>query len=682
MRQLGTSLRRPTALVDLPALLPVVLMFGTALFLAVHQGGSDTNAWYEAGLFALALLAVSVLATRGHVRVARALAPVLGAFTLYTIWCYASLLWSDAKGAAWDGANRTLLYLVVLAFFALVPMARSGAVFLLAAYGTAVAAVGSYVFATTTTGPNSLRSFIGGRLADPIGYPNGNAALFMLGFWCVLPIAASNRLPLLLRLVGVGAACVNLDLFLLPESRGGIGAAVISALVFLVVARDRVRAVGALFVVGACSGLAAPALFRVYRIATNGGPLGSTLRSARHAILLSGLGAVLATAILFGLARVVRGRRVERIAARTATPALNAVLLIAIAALLVFALADRKHLANQAEVRSDQFTSTPSSTQPIRPTDTHFASDLGGGARYDMWRVSWHEFRAHPVEGVGVDNFAADYLRLRRSDEEPVYPHSAVMRLFSETGIVGTLLFGAFVVLLGWKLVRANSRAASPLIPAAIALFVYWFVHSSVDWLWEIPAVTLPMFLVVGVALTMSSDSPDPPASLPFPAGRPIVAAVSLVGAVSLLLPWLAARQETVALQTWRVKPAAAAHALSAARGLNPLSDQPDLIAGAIAARRHDYPEMRASFANALRRNPADWYAHLELGALAAIERSNRLAATELATAHRLNPREQAVGVAQTGLRTGHPVALAALDEIFVQRVRARNTPGIQDSRP
>ncbi len=42
----------------------------------------------------------------------------LGALAAYTALSYLSILWAAVPGEAWEGANRTLLYLLVFALFA------------------------------------------------------------------------------------------------------------------------------------------------------------------------------------------------------------------------------------------------------------------------------------------------------------------------------------------------------------------------------------------------------------------------------------------------------------------------------------------------------------------------------------------------------------------------------------
>ena len=55
-------------------------------------------------------------------------------------------------------------------------------------------------------------------------------------------------------------------------------------------------------------------------------------------------------------------------------------------------------------------------------------------------------FLAHPIGGLGQDNFADYYVSRRRTDEEPAWTHSLELRLLAHTGLVGFLLFAAFLV--------------------------------------------------------------------------------------------------------------------------------------------------------------------------------------------------------------------------------------------
>lgn len=654
--------------------LPIVVLFAVAVFLIVRHGGIGANASYEAALVLLGLVLVAALSV-GPVTIARELWVALAGLAAYTAWSFASIAWSGSKGTAWDGANRTLLYLLVLAVFALAPVARRGTGVLLVGYGTAIGAIGAYVFFTTTSGDHPLQAFVGGRLADPIGYANGNAALFMLGFWCVLPFAASRETPAGARLLSVAAATVNLDLSLLAQSRGGIAAAALAALAYLAFTGERVRALGALAACGASAALAAPDLFRVYRSATGTGAVSGVFSDARKEIVVSAGVAVVVAAAALGLARLVRGRAVGRVAARVGPPAVAVAVAVAVVAGGAVALAHHRYVSHEARSKWHQFTTTPKPGVLIQPGSSHFSSDLGGGARYDMWRVGWLEFRSKPLGGVGSDNFASDYLRLRKSGEEPLYPHSAIVRLFSQTGIVGVVLFAVFLAGIGVLLARTRGARNGPVLAAAVAAGVYWLLHGAVDELWEIPAVTISALLATGSALAVAPAA-DYRQRLPLLAGRGVVAVAGLLAAASLALPWFALREQNVALATWRTDPAHAYHALDVARKANRLSAQPDILAGGIAANRRDYPRMKEGFIRAIARDPTSWYPYLELAALAALQHSNAVAARRLAEARRRNPTEPTIAQVQEGLKSGHPVTLKALDAIYLARLQAKTWPG------
>ena len=149
---------------------------------------------------------------------------------------------------------------------------------------------------------------------------------------------------------------------------------------------------------------------------------------------------------------------------------------------------------------------------------------------------------------------------------------------------------------------------------------------------------------------------------------------IVVVAALSLTLPWLAAREVERAADAWRSSPEDAHTILDRARALNPLSARADLVAGAIAMRGEDYPRAAAAFERALERHPDSWYAELELAVIAALEGRRDEALARLDRAEELNPLEETVGVVREGLLAGEPVDPHVLDRIFLQRVEARTS--------
>ena len=82
--------------------------------------------------------------------------------------------------------------------------------------------------------------------------------------------------------------------------------------------------------------------------------------------------------------------------------------------------------------------------------------------------------------------------------------HSLPLEMAPELGLPGLLLFGLFaggVALAG----RRALRAGAPLAPGACAVCVAWLLHATIDWDWQLPAVTLPALVLAGGLLAESA---------------------------------------------------------------------------------------------------------------------------------------------------------------------------------
>jgi O-antigen ligase len=94
----------------------------------------------------------------------------------------------------------------------------------------------------------------------------------------------------------------------------------------------------------------------------------------------------------------------------------------------------------------------------------------GGTGRTDIWTVAWRTVEAHPVIGVGADNFSVSSPRyvlrpgtLKRSDlvqEKHEVTHNMYLQILSELGIVGLSMFVALVLACLYAAVRAARNFA------------------------------------------------------------------------------------------------------------------------------------------------------------------------------------------------------------------------------
>jgi O-Antigen ligase len=672
------------SLIDSPELIPGLLAVGVLVAWSVAQGGAATTASNPGALLIAGLLVVTGIAYRRLLRdLPLPLLVALAALGAFVAWSFISIAWAGAKGDAWDGANRALLYFTVFALFAVPPWRARSAAIVLGVYSLAIATVGGVTVLSATGSAHPELYFVAGSFAEPTGYHNADAALFVLGFFPALFLASRRETPWPLRGVLMAAAGLLLELALLPQSRGAVVVFPIAAVLYLALVPGRVRTLVVALPVAAAVALAASPVLDVYPALGNG-DVGSALDRALHAMEVS-CGALLVVGLALGLAdqRLPVPERATRLVSRGVGAA--AAIAAVVGVVVVIAV-----IGNPATWAKDRWQSFKQGYPEQGFSSSRLGGSLGSN-RYDFWRVTTDEFSDMPLSGVGSANFAVGYLRDRRSGEEPTDPHSLPLATLAQTGIVGGLLFAAFGVsaLLAAARVRwrTGTELGSALAAACVVVFGYWFLHSSGDWFWLLPALSAPGFAFLAIAARI--DAPRTPASGPVDvsfggikvsrgsswvtrAGIGVGTIVAVFAALSYGLTWAAARDVELAASSWGANPHAAFDRLDQARKLNVLSAQPDLVAGAIAERLGERRRMRDSFTKALDRDSDNWYALLELGALDATEGKRAAALARLRQAHRLNPLEPVVGAALRGVEHGRAIPLRSIDRRLLNRICQR----------
>ena len=627
--------------IALAAGLPAIAVF---VAFGVIEGGHPPTVWYPAAIILLALLAAVLLGT-GSVLVPVPLAVATLCLAAFTLWGFATILWADERAVALDGSAKTLLYLAAFALFACLPWRRWSATVALSAFVLATAVVTSAIFLLPNVDDFSSRPFLFGRLADPVGYPNGNAALLLSAFWPAVVLASRRELPGVLRAFLVAAAGGLLELVVATQSRGAAVAALATLLFVVALLPGRVRLLVTLAPVVAVTGIMSSLLIRLGDLSLDDRELREAVADARGGYLLS-LGVLFA----IGLVLAFGDSWFRRVLPRRSRAFALAVLLALTAA------ASGVALARIDDVRDVIETS-------------RFSDQQVDGGRLELWRVGLQEFRRHPFIGIGVDNFAVPYTRERRSDdEEPIYPHSLLVRIPSQTGIVGTLLFAGFLTgaaLAAFRAARPDSATAAVVLAATLPA-VGWAIQGSLDWFWELPALAAPAFAFLALAGRVAvADSPGMVLR-----GRALqVVAGACVVAMVLLLPlWLSARNVEIAGREWSRDPARALSRLDLAARLNPLSDTPAVTAGAIASRRRDFRSMAAFYAESLERNPYSWYAHLQLAVADSQTGRQRAALQSIRRARELNPLEPVLVNVERQLEQGRRPDPRALDRYFIEQ--------------
>jgi hypothetical protein len=582
---------------------------------AVTEGGAAPTVWYP-GALALLAAAAAVVRPSGLRRLPPAGRVALAALAAFTAWSLLSIAWADARGDAWDGANRTLLYLCVFALFALVPWTPADATAVLAGFVLAAAAAGTWALVAAIGGDPT--AFGDGRLAGPVGYENASAALLLGAFWPAVLLAARRATGPLLRGTMLAAAGLLLALAILAQSRASLIGGGVALAVGLWFTRERVRLLIALAAVALTTSSALPVLLAVYRSPDH----------AHGALVRAAFAIAISVAVLFaagaGSVRLDRRRTVPRGLVRWSAA------LTAAAVVLAAAVA----IARPAPVSAG--------------LSSRFTGGVESG-RYDLWRVAAGQLARHPLLGAGAGNFAHDYARDGRARQEVLYPHSLEWGVLGQTGLVGGALLAGFLAA-AFAVLASVDPARRALAVAALAAAAYWVAHASFDWLWELPAVTAPAIACLGLAVGLALR--DPPAGRRRLVGAALVVA-GAVAVVSLALPALAAREVERAARIWGGDPAAGLRAIESARRLNPLSARPDAVGGALA---RDPVTARRELTRALARDPRDWHAEAELGVLALEAGRRAEALARLDRARELAPRAPAIAVA---LRAAEPGEVA-----------------------
>ena len=468
----------------LPAVATCLLAGPTAL--AFYSGGFFTEPRLVAAIAAWAL--VLALTVAGPAPLPRSPAGWLAVGGLVGIaaWSAISLAWAPLGGAAIQNVERLVLYLGAL-LLAIGTLRARGAV---RAVEPALAAGATIVIGYGLAGrllPGVLHfahsQRAGGRLEQPITYWNAEGALAAVGLVLCARVAGDRSRPAWMRgLAGAATAPLGAGVYL-SYSRGAIAAGVVGLMVLVAVAPTR-------------SQLCAAALALATAVAAGGCaaafPGVASLEGTHSARVRDGAVALAILALLAaatGLLAARRARSERRDAAgrdvlghpRQLGAAAAIVLAGVTVGLVVGGLLEKGRPVGATAARLTQVSSN----------------------RYDYWRLGLRAFRRHPLDGLGSGGFRVFWLRERPITETVQEVHSLELEMVAELGLVGLLAFGLMVggvVAAGRRALRAHPELAAG--PCAAALV--WFLHASIDWDWQIPAVSLPAVVLAGALVALA----------------------------------------------------------------------------------------------------------------------------------------------------------------------------------
>lgn len=656
---------------DIRALVGATVAVFLMIYWAVDDGGSDAGTWYWGALVVLAALAGMLALTRGALAgLPRSLKVALGLLALYVAWSYLSMSWAPYAGLALEGSNRALLYLLVFALMAVLPWRRQTALIALSAYAMGIGTIAVALLFRFALGDTVSALFLQGRLISPTGYFNSNAALFTGGALVALTLAARRRMPGALRGLMLALAAADLMLAVTVQSRGWLFTLPVVGLYSALVAAGRLRCVAGSILAAAGTLAAIHPMLRLYQI--------SRPDALTHAAVHAGKVGLLSCAAVFAVGTLIcwiedaRGRPPLRPVLRRMLGTLTVCLALAG---LLGGLVVISHGHPEAFI-SHQWKGF--SRPPTANNAQTYFGEVGSG-RYDIWKSALQALRAHPIGGLGQDNFGDWYLTHRHTNEEPLWTHSLELRLLAHTGIVGFLLFAGFLAAALCAALAARRRGETAdrmLVGAALLPLGVWVIHGSIDWFWEFPALSGPAlgFLAMAGRLSLSGKeggakrrlaAASAKRRLPAPVAWLAGASAVLAATIVLGVPYLAVRELNLGIAQSHTDVAASLADFRASHRLNPLMSDPGTLGGSVALVNGRDATAAVLFRQATSREPGDWIAWLGRGLAASMQGQVDQARRYYRVALRLDDRQIAVVNAFKRVGTAHPLTpQQAFDEI------------------
>jgi hypothetical protein len=470
----------------LALLAPTALAFADGGY---FEGARDVALAGAGGLLAataLVLPRTGAAVPRGPALVA------IGGLALLTAWTAISHAWAPLSDVAWARTERDALYLAGLVVTTLLlrdrALARLAEPVLL---GGIVITVGYALLGRLL--PDVLHVVsspsAGGRLDQPLTYWNAMGALAAIGAVLAARIAGDPERERWLRAAAAAAAVPLFVALYLTFSRGALAAAAAGLVVLLALAPTftQLRAVAITAeagIIGAALAAASPYVRTLH---------GSHPALQGAAVLIALLAVMLLAALAQSWAARVEADGTTRLG-RLPLPRRHGWIAAGlVAAMLVVPVV--------IAAGSD----TPSSVDPRFGSSTSRLASADS-PRYEYWRVAIDAFGRHPLDGVGAGGFSVAWLQHRNDANPARNAHSLPVETLAELGLLG----GLALALLGGGTAAAARRVqrADPALAAgpAAALITYAF-HTSIDWDWEIPALTLVAVALAGLLLARSADT-------------------------------------------------------------------------------------------------------------------------------------------------------------------------------
>lgn len=498
-----------------PSLVAASIMAWLLLRLAWDAGGFFPAAYLSAGTIALVacglLLAINQPAYTLSTQALVALAALGG----LAAWAGLSSLWSPSPSEAMDATQRDLVYVGLLGLALIAAgSGRYARRLVWLALAIIVVVCGAGLVARLLPGviAEPQGEFSNYRLSYPLTYWNAMGALAAMGTVLSFGLAADPRTRRGLRALAGALSVLLITTMTLSLSRGSWLSlfAGLAALVALGAHRGSLVLTAAVVIPG---WVLAVGRLQSYPALTDDPMAGGGQTAAGHAFTAQLL--IICAAVAGVLAVLAAARATPEVMERLER--LFRPLMIGGAVLVVAALVlgygaraasveggltsgvDRAE--NWIDRQWDDFMAPAGESRGVQGRAR--VTNGAGGSRSDVYRVALSAFGDDPIAGGGGGSFRVRWLAERPVGESVVNAHSLEIETLSELGMIGGALLAAFLGAIGSAILRSRLKPGAlprSQVAAVGGACVVWFVHSAVDWDWQMPAVT-GVFLLLACTL-------------------------------------------------------------------------------------------------------------------------------------------------------------------------------------
>jgi hypothetical protein len=483
----------------------VLLAPAALMYLSFNAGGYFPSATgFATIVFAQALVLRTALAERPFEGFSRTLAIPLIALVLYAAFQLASVLWSHATANTLDEFVRTLLYVLALTLFGSLRYTRERIDWLVRAVVAGLAAVclvGLISRVLPHTWPTAT-SFFASRLNYPLTYWNAEGMLAAIVLILGLHLTADRSEHWGVRVAAAAVLPAVAATLLLTFSRGAIGVTVVGLLAYCLLTRFNTLPT-ALLAVTPPIAIALRSAWDATALATTHPTGAAAVAQGRHVaivVVACMAGAALLRVVLLPADRRIAGLTLVRMPPRRARRVGVGIGV----GVVVLAIALAAGAGGFAHREYDKFVDGTNETHATQTRER--LTDPANDGRLPLWRAAVRIYETQKLRGTGAGTYQQYFPRYRTESGYVVDAHSLYLQSLAELGIVGFVLI--LVVVLG-ILVGLAGRIRGPdraLYAALFAVSLAWAVHQAFDWDWQMPAVTLGVLMLAGLALARARD--------------------------------------------------------------------------------------------------------------------------------------------------------------------------------